>query len=232
MSIKLKHTVPESSVTGIQKSPHRQACKQPAKSVQSGQRFLKADSYVVSTLVHWITGQCDLLALRSLNLVALGFIFLVVLSIRGQLSTRSGEPSYSSTSISHVHTAFNICLFPPLFFFSALYYTDVLSTLSVLVSYRLFLSTTQEPRASLLSKALVVLVAVLALLFRQTNVFWVSVFPAGLSVVQELKSLPSRTKTRVEVGGKTILKASHNVTLDDKKVSEAYLEGECPILLQ
>jgi alpha-1,2-glucosyltransferase len=76
----------------------------------------------------------------------------------------------------------NVTLFPPLFFFAALYYTDVPSTLSVLIYYWLYLHfTTSWLRVPVLS-----LVGIGSLLFRQTNIFWVAIFPAGISLVQEL----------------------------------------------
>lgn len=47
----------------------------------------------------------------------------------------------SWTQLMVQHSAVNIALFPPLFFFSALYYTDVLSTLFVVLFYVTFLSS-------------------------------------------------------------------------------------------
>jgi alpha-1,2-glucosyltransferase len=85
----------------------------------------------------------------------------------------------------HAHSALNIALFPPLFFFSALYYTDVMSTLAVLLSYHAFLTRKNTPNV-LMHSLRIVVVGVLALLFRQTNVFWVAVFPAGLAAVDVL----------------------------------------------
>lgn len=87
-----------------------------------------------------------------------------------------------------IHTAFNICLFPPLFFFSALYYTDVLSTVSVLLSYRLQKdpSLFMQPR---LRGTLLFVNGLIALTFRQTNIFWVAVFPAFLDTVRIVEGL-------------------------------------------
>ena len=70
-----------------------------------------------------------------------------------------------------IHTTVNVYLFPPLFFFYGLYYTDVLSVLSVLYAYRCYLAR-QHVR--------VMFAGLLSLLFRQTNIFWVSVFLGGL----------------------------------------------------
>ncbi|KAL8788063.1 MAG: hypothetical protein Q9195_007477 [Heterodermia aff. obscurata] len=76
------------------------------------------------------------------------------------------------------HTVLNICLFPPLFFFYALYYTDVSSTLSVLCVYYCYL---QGHRRSLVVAGLV------SLWFRQTNIFWIAIFTGGLELVRSLK---------------------------------------------
>lgn len=75
------------------------------------------------------------------------------------------------------HAIFNICLFPLLFFFYGLYYTDVISALLVLMTYRFYL---QRATKSL------VLAGFASLLFRQTNIFWVSIFLGGLQVTRSL----------------------------------------------
>lgn len=90
------------------------------------------------------------------------------------------------TVVCDAHSAFNIALFPPLFFFSALYYTDITSTLVVLLSYSAFLKK-QDPVGSVLENINAVSIGAMALLFRQTNIFWVAVFPAGLAVIDALK---------------------------------------------
>ena len=77
------------------------------------------------------------------------------------------------------HTVLNICLFPALFFFYALYYTDVASTLSVLCVYHFHL---RRHRKSLVVAGLV------SLWFRQTNIFWIAIFMGGLDMVRSLKT--------------------------------------------
>jgi alpha-1,2-glucosyltransferase len=52
----------------------------------------------------------------------------------------------------------------------------------VLLSYLVYLSTT-----NVRGELGVTFIGILALLFRQTNIFWVAVFPAGLAVVDALK---------------------------------------------
>ena len=90
-------------------------------------------------------------------------------------------------TLLYAHTAINIGLFPPLFFFSALYYTDVVSTWYVLKGYKHFLQSQQPESSSLGSIAWAVFIGIAALFFRQTNIFWVAVFPAGLAVLNALK---------------------------------------------
>lgn len=76
------------------------------------------------------------------------------------------------------HNALNICLFPPLFFFYALYYTDVLSVAILLDVYFSFQS---QRRVRLFVGCLI------SLSFRQTNVFWAAIFFGGLDLARNLK---------------------------------------------
>lgn len=84
-------------------------------------------------------------------------------------------PSWSAWEL--IHTTINVYLFPPLFFFYGLYYTDVLSALSVLYAYRCYLAKQQNR---------VIYAGLLSLLFRQTNIFWVSVFLGGLELCRRI----------------------------------------------
>ncbi len=76
-----------------------------------------------------------------------------------------------------IHTTINVYLFPPLFFFHGLYYTDVLSAVSVLYAYRCYLAGQRNK---------VIFAGLLSLLFRQTNIFWVSVFLGGLELCRAI----------------------------------------------
>jgi alpha-1,2-glucosyltransferase len=120
------------------------------------------------------------------------------------VSEAATEPIHTSdpSVISDANTALNIALFPPLFFFSALFYTDVMSTLIVLLSYDVFLRGKASPGA--FSDFSTIIVGLVALCFRQTNIFWVAIFPAGLGVIDALKgsdspSAPSKAMTPREV---------------------------------
>lgn len=126
------------------------------------------------------------------------------------------------------HSAFNITLFPPLFFFSALFYTDVMSTLVVLLSYSVYLNKTTVA-GTLLDNAAATLVGVIALLFRQTNIFWVAIFPAGLTVFDALTSTPPQRSQKTAAMG--ILQDSwNNGLIHDCSVQDAELSGMFALL--
>ncbi|CZR62578.1 related to alpha-1,2 glucosyltransferase/transcriptional activator [Phialocephala subalpina] len=95
----------------------------------------------------------------------------------------AGKP-ISSTSL---HTSLNIALFPLLFFFSGLFYTDVLSTCIVLRMYRLFLERKGAYTNSHEGLVWMYFTGLVALTMRQTNIFWVSVFMGGLELVRTIK---------------------------------------------
>lgn len=143
---------------------------------------------------------CDTSTLRALNVGAICLICVLSYQIRQALrqpfsphQTRANSSANSKgigegskTFLVDAHTALNISLFPPLFFFSGLYYTDVLSTLVVLGAYFTYLSQ-RGTSNFFVSSLLTINIGVVALLFRQTNIFWVAVFPAGLAVVDTLR---------------------------------------------
>ncbi|OJD24857.1 hypothetical protein ACJ73_03777 [Blastomyces percursus] len=93
-------------------------------------------------------------------------------------------------------TVLNICLFPPLLFFSGLYYTDLAALLIVVEAYVCDLSRSrgrdtqlspdQKVNTLLRRNIRFLIFGLLALMFRQTNIFWVAVFLGGLHVVETL----------------------------------------------
>jgi len=95
-------------------------------------------------------------------------------------------PALSPQSAHQLHTAFNICLFPPLFFFTALYYTDVASAVSVFVCWKHFTRAHQQGQSDITQDVITIALSLISLTFRQTNIFWVSVFPAALLVVSQI----------------------------------------------
>ncbi|KAL8979506.1 MAG: hypothetical protein Q9205_005172 [Flavoplaca limonia] len=123
--------------------------------------------------------------LRRTNVLAAAFLPWICRSVlRGvvteydglQLLDRSLPVLWPLIELNHA--VLNICLFPPLFFFFGLYYTDVLSSLSVLITIRQH----QKRR----TKSMVV-AGVVSLFFRQTNIFWVAVYLGGSEVTRRLR---------------------------------------------
>jgi alpha-1,2-glucosyltransferase len=130
-----------------------------------------------------------------------------------------------STVLLDANTALNVALFPPLFFFSALFYTDVMSTLVVLLSYGALLGrrTAVGPSSG---NFMAVLIGVVALAFRQTNIFWVAVFPAGLAVINALKAAsPPPTRTTPTNVSDILRKSWDDGVVHDCAVQDAGLQG-------
>ncbi|KAF1810178.1 hypothetical protein P152DRAFT_101638 [Eremomyces bilateralis CBS 781.70] len=140
-----------------------------------------------------LLGGCSIPTLRALNIICLVLMF-IVLSHTGfepQVKIRSRS---SRTGVA-TQTALNIALFPPLFFFSGLFYTDIISTLAVLlflkIHYaRLTALTSKDgtPQGNLLRVSLLITLGLFALLCRQTNIIWVGIFPAISTAFEFLKS--------------------------------------------
>ncbi|KAI9877284.1 MAG: hypothetical protein M1830_004324 [Pleopsidium flavum] len=149
------------------------------------------------------------------------------------------------------HTAWNICFFPPLFFFSALYYTDVLSASCVLQAYIAYLQRGQtvnvppkaqhhdDDRSSLQAYPKKVSYAwrlwssdialwgfgLSALLFRQTNIFWVAIFLAGLEIIRTVKRNHTTSLNGDSTSFAGIIGGSwHRGTIYDPLVKEACIE--------
>ena len=144
---------------------------------------------------------CTPFSLRSNNLLAILLTALLAALCRDDIEARTAEQNEASdntTKRSHppqpfsfytYHTALNIALFPVLFFFSGLYYTDVVSTLAVLVAYKNHLGRVGTQRPGLINDLWTVFLGVATLFMRQTNVFWVVVYMGGLEAVHAVRSL-------------------------------------------
>ena len=184
-------------------------------------------SYVVSigllkTLMS--TAKCRVSDLRATNGVLLCLLGTAALACRSTIETlrlnslRSNSNSDNLkdyNSAYAIHTAVNIILFPPLFFFSGLYYTDVISTFVVLLAYSAFLknqglpiirqfnkkTNTNSFSLRMSSGLIVFLLGLGSLTMRQTNIFWVAVFLGGLDIVRSLKKLPSSIRPEKVSGG-------------------------------
>ncbi|KAK0268673.1 glucosyltransferase [Friedmanniomyces endolithicus] len=126
--------------------------------------------------------DCSITGLRALNAVGLILLLLVV-----RLSyLQRASPETSAHHSLFDHSALNVALFPPLFFFSALYYTDVWSALSVLASYCFLTTAYRDKYGHWMRGTGLLALGLVSLMFRQTNIFWVTAFPAGLVLVKEL----------------------------------------------
>ncbi|KAH9209790.1 DIE2/ALG10 family-domain-containing protein [Leptodontidium sp. 2 PMI_412] len=162
--------------------------------------------YIFSTLYAKLStyGKCSPAVLRSFNVFALIMVFSYACDCRALIArTKSrGTPGLRDASIAfrmqswayahqkispdEIHTALNVALFPLLFFFSGLFYTDVLSTCVVLRVYRLFLERRGAYQNTSEGLVWLYLTGVVALWMRQTNIFWVAVFMGGSEVVRTI----------------------------------------------
>ncbi|GIJ98613.1 glucosyltransferase [Aspergillus viridinutans] len=115
------------------------------------------------------------------------------------------------------HTVLNICIFPPLFFFSGLYYTDIVSLLVVIEAYNWDIKRTAGA-GSLLKSAVFVVIGLAALVLRQTNIFWVAVFLGGLQVARKLRQSAKASQVSSPI---EIIQSGFNNELYDPLVSEA-----------
>ncbi|GME26814.1 Alpha- glucosyltransferase alg10 [Neofusicoccum parvum] len=197
--------------------------------------------YLLSYLVFRVTGHCDIYVLRALNCSLALFIAQVSFSILARLygllkQKSSAEVTASSDArqavlfTNAVHTALNICLFPPLFFFFGLYYTDVPSTFFVLLSYFYALKAQQKEGKNMKFSSVIntVVLGVAALFFRQTNIFWVAIFPAGLAVVQALKKSahPTPEDAKEDTFGDVLRNSLMYMSVYDRPVRYASIEGD------
>ncbi|KAH6659089.1 DIE2/ALG10 family-domain-containing protein [Truncatella angustata] len=135
-------------------------------------------------------GDCSLETLRRFNLFIIACTAVVAAASRAIIEGPSAKGQLNSAY--SIHTGINIALFPVLFFFSGLYYTDVISTFVVLIAYlnhRRRLGQGNRGR-SVVNDLYTVFLGVLALFMRQTNVFWVVVYMGGCEAVQAIKDLP------------------------------------------
>ncbi|KAL2016327.1 hypothetical protein VTK56DRAFT_3868 [Thermocarpiscus australiensis] len=155
--------------------------------------------YLLSVAYHrlWMLAECTPFSLRSNNLLATLLTALLASQCRhlieDRAAEREGKRVSQGVSFYAYHTGLNIALFPVIFFFSALYYTDVVSTLVVLAAYRNHLLRLGPQTPGLASGIWTVVLGIAALFMRQTNVFWVVVYMGGSEAVHALQSLKPAT---------------------------------------
>jgi len=171
-------------------------------------RTLMLFSYFLSTLIgsQYAHDGCWVSKLRFHNVIALIFLLSYAIDCRGLITLawrqdrkepiRKWIADARPISADMLHTGANIALFPLLFFFSGLYYTDVLSTCVVLGTYRLFLERKGARANTAVGLVWLYPAGLIALTMRQTNIFWVAVFMGGLELVRTIKA------NRVDFAGK------------------------------
>lgn len=145
---------------------------------------------------------CDTASLRATNALALTALAYLSMLARQRIEARLYEAHAGRCAIPKsqyaAHTALNIALCPILFFFSGLYYTDIASTAVVVACLVHTLGRLGRERSSISSDLLTVGLGLLALLMRQTNVFWVVVFLGCLEGIHAVKTLrPERVDQSV-----------------------------------
>lgn len=163
-------------------------------------------SYFVPLVTAWPLTQafgflpqvlCSPKILRLQNAVCICLLFWAALVCRRKIENichLEHAPAKPLDFISQysIHTALNIALFPVLFFFSGLYYTDVMSTLLVLVAFSNTLDRLQRRKSSALNSIWTVFLGTATLFMRQTNIFWIVVFLGSIEAIHSLKMLLPR----------------------------------------
>ncbi|KAB5572330.1 DIE2/ALG10 family-domain-containing protein [Coniochaeta sp. 2T2.1] len=154
--------------------------------------------YLLAAVYHKVfrNSVCSVYSLRRMNLLGVVLIHLVASSCRQRIEGRGrARTPFSAASPYSYHTGVNIALFPVLYFFSALFYTDVYSALFVLLAYENHLVRLSSG-TNIINDVWTVLLGASTLLMRQTNVFWVVVYMGGLEAVHAIRHLkPAAVKT-------------------------------------
>ncbi|SPN99914.1 related to alpha-1,2 glucosyltransferase, potassium channel regulator [Cephalotrichum gorgonifer] len=153
---------------------------------------------------------CSVFNLRSVNVWCITLLTYLAGICRCQievnLSKSRGQSRFKPISVYAIHTGFNIGLFPILLFFSVLYYTDVISTLSVLGAYSNHLARVSRPTTSIKSDVWTLALGIFTLFMRQTNVFWVVVYMGGLEAVHAIETIAAKLpKHRASGPAKSVL---------------------------
>ncbi|KOX74903.1 Putative Dol-P-Glc:Glc(2)Man(9)GlcNAc(2)-PP-Dol alpha-1,2-glucosyltransferase [Melipona quadrifasciata] len=119
--------------------------------------------YLIATLILSPLQLCNAFYMRCINLLGTFLNLYLAHSIIEQISTRRWEQKWNDWMKFTI--ACNVMLFPPLFFWHFLYYTDVASVNAVLLMLLLH-SCKQFKTAAF--------VGLLSVLIRQTNIIWVA----------------------------------------------------------
>jgi alpha-1,2-glucosyltransferase len=158
-------------------------------------------SYVISTVRSWFSEDFILSTgeLRFTNAIVL-YLLLVALYVWTAVNKRDVHHE------AVFQREFNIIAFPLVFFFSGMYYTDLFSTFTVILTYTFWsLASRANGTVKVIYQLLHLLFGLVALVSRQTNIFWVAVYLGGLQLVRSVKN-----RSRIH----------------DPPISEAFLEGK------
>lgn len=178
-------------------------------------------SYILCACVLVLRGDPTQLTPDVLRFTNVGAAsVLVPVRLQTLLDTLRKERNNRPASAWLSHTVLNICLFPPLFFFSGLYYTDILALLAVVEAYNWHIMRYAGKRFASLG---FFVLGLGALAFRQTNVFWVAVFLGGLQVVRTVRQ-SSKACVDGDIAG--IAKKGLQNELYDPFVANASLAGK------
>lgn len=108
---------------------------------------------------------------------------------------------------------FSVILFPLIFFFSGVYYTDLFSVFTVVLTQICWsASTSTRGPGKVLFQLLHLVAGLVSLTARQTNIFWVAVYFGGLQVIESIKGQVGEDKVH------------------DPPVSDTYFEGQTQLL--
>ena len=176
---------------------------------------------------------------RNLRLTNVGIVASIAVVVTACLRLTARKQRTLNSTLNPRFTGINVALFPVIFFFSGLYYTDGASTLVVLLAYWVHLARAQGPKAqpSFLSDLATIILGLLALFMRQTNIFWVVVYMGGLEAVQAVKSLSPKTAARPQSDAiadqvKSYLSRYASGEVHDPSLDETTPIGEKSMLLR
>ena len=164
-----------------------------------------------------LASDCRTLELRATNWILLITLPFLLARIYAQKNERA------TLTRRDVHGILNICSFPLLFFFSALYYTDLLSTYVVLMTYYSHLRVVKSNgNGKALPRLLMLLCGLFALGIRQTNIFWAAIFLGGLHAVDTLQRNNAGSTSGLS---DSVLSAFNLGRIYDPIVADAPVEG-------
>ncbi|CCX04311.1 alpha-2-glucosyltransferase Alg10 [Pyronema domesticum] len=173
-SKKIGRIIPEPYLDEVFHIPQAQAYCRNAFDVWDPKLTTPAGLYILSYPLRFFDA-CSPQFLRGINAFGIAYALPVVVYLIWQTLHEEGSALDGIAS----QVAMNVALFPVLYFFGGLYYTDVWSTIFVMAAYL----------ATLRMKPWVAGVfAWISLWFRQTNIVWVA-FMAGVYAVCRVAEL-------------------------------------------